>query len=120
MVEPAGMLVAKAVAGQEPGEGEPFGVGEGRLNGDEGGGGHRVPPGRAETREGWASSEPQQLSGSPPYAPPPGYARSRPTGTNSSLCLPQSARSLPNRRCKLRCLHCKPRSTDPTILSDPC
>jgi len=44
-----------AVSRQVPGEGEPFGIGEGRLDRGErggwGGSGHRAPPGRAETRE---------------------------------------------------------------------
>jgi len=44
-----------AVSGQEPGEGEPFGVGEDGLDRGErggwGGSGHRAPPGRAETQE---------------------------------------------------------------------
>src|SRR5690348_6833234 len=48
-----------AVAGQEPGERKTLGVGEGGLDHDEGSGwggsGHRAPPGRAETRRGWAS-----------------------------------------------------------------
>src|SRR5271169_652200 len=41
------------VPGQEPGEGEPFGIGERWLDGDEGSGCgcHRVPPGPAETGE---------------------------------------------------------------------
>ena len=51
-----------AVPGQEPGEGEPFGIGEGGLDRGERGGwdgsGYRAPPGRAGTGEGWASSGP--------------------------------------------------------------
>jgi hypothetical protein len=58
-----------AVAGQEPGEGEPFGVGEGGLDRSEdsrwGGSGHRAPPGRAEIREAGPSCGSQRLSGSP-------------------------------------------------------
>jgi len=56
-----------AVSSQEPGEGEPFGIGEGRLDHDERSGrsssGHRAPPGRAGTRRRWASCGSQQLSG---------------------------------------------------------
>src|SRR6516162_9702918 len=44
-----------AVPGQEPGKGEPFGVGEGGLDRGErggwGGSGHRAPPGQAGNRE---------------------------------------------------------------------
>jgi hypothetical protein len=51
-----------AVPGQEPGEGEPFGVGEGGLDRGErsgwGGSGHRAPPGRAETREAGPAAGP--------------------------------------------------------------
>jgi hypothetical protein len=47
-----------AIASQEPGERKSLGVGEGRLDHDKGSGwggsGHRAPPGRAETRRGWA------------------------------------------------------------------
>src|SRR5580704_4225312 len=49
-----------AESGQVPGEGEPFWIGEGGLDRGErggwGGSGHRAPPGRAGTGEGWASS----------------------------------------------------------------
>src|SRR5450755_2366719 len=51
-----------AVPGQEPGKGEPFGVGEGRLDRGEGSGwggsGHRVPPGRAKTRGARSAADP--------------------------------------------------------------
>ena len=49
------------VSGQEPGEGEAFGVGEGGLDRGEGSGwgsGHRAPPGRAETREAGPAAGP--------------------------------------------------------------
>jgi hypothetical protein len=59
-----------ALPGQEPSEGESFGVGEGRLDRDEDGSGHRAPPGRAETPEA-APAAAQRLSGNPPYAPSP-------------------------------------------------
>ena len=53
-VQCIGVAGQATVPGQEPGEGEPFGVGEGRLDGSQGSGwggsGHRAPPGRAETR----------------------------------------------------------------------
>ena len=67
-VQSVGLAGQAAVPGQEPGKGEPFGVGERRLDGDEGSGrgGHRAPPGRAETRGGWTSCGPQRLSGNPP------------------------------------------------------
>ena len=46
----------------EPGEGEPFGIGESGLDGSEGSGwvssGHRAPPGRAETREAGPAAGP--------------------------------------------------------------
>ena len=68
-VESVGLAGQAAVSGQVPGEGEPFGVGEGRLDRDErggwGGSDHRVPPGRAGTgRLGQFRS--QRLSGNPP------------------------------------------------------
>src|SRR5262245_21381738 len=47
-VESVGFACQAAVPGQEPGEGEPFGLAECWPEGDEGGcgsGGHRVPPG---------------------------------------------------------------------------
>ena len=51
-----------AVSGQEPAEGEPFGIGEGGLDRGErggwGGSGHRAPPGRAGTGKAGASSDP--------------------------------------------------------------
>ena len=57
------------VSGQEPGEGEPFSVGEGGLDRSErggwGGSGHRAPPGRGWNREGWARSGPSGLNGDP-------------------------------------------------------
>jgi hypothetical protein len=53
-VQGVGLAGQPAVPGQEPGEGEPFGIGEGRLDRGEGGGsgscGHRAPPDGAETR----------------------------------------------------------------------
>src|SRR6202035_2400986 len=55
-VQRAGLSGQAAVPGQVPGEGEALGVGENGLDRGERGGwggcGHRVPPGRAETR-GW-------------------------------------------------------------------
>jgi hypothetical protein len=57
-VQRIGLAGQAAVPGQEPGEGEPFGVGEGGLDGDEGGSGHRAPPGRAETREAGPAAGP--------------------------------------------------------------
>jgi hypothetical protein len=57
-----------AVPGQEPGEGEPFGVGAGRLDRGErggwGGSGHRAPPGRAGTG-GLGHFWSQRLDGNP-------------------------------------------------------
>ena len=54
-----------AVPGQEPGKGEPFGIGEGGLDRGErggwGGGGHRAPPGRAETREAGPVARSQRM-----------------------------------------------------------
>ena len=51
-----------AVSGQLTGEREPFGVGEGGLDHDEGSGwgssGHRAPPGRAGTREAGPAAGP--------------------------------------------------------------
>src|SRR5437762_13004927 len=66
-----------AVSGQVPGEGEPFGVGEGGLDrGERGGWGgsdHRVPRGRAGTgRPGQFRS--QRLSGNSPYTAWSGHA----------------------------------------------
>ena len=59
--------VRPLVPGQEPGEGEPSGVGEGGLDRDEGSGwggsGHRVPPGQGQDPGGWASCGSQRLSG---------------------------------------------------------
>ena len=55
-----------AVPGQEPGEGEPLGIGEGGLDGDEGGSGHRAPPGRAETREAGPAAGPSDQAETPP------------------------------------------------------
>ena len=50
------------VSGQEPGEGEPFGIGESGLDSSESSGwgssGHRAPPGRAETREAGPAAGP--------------------------------------------------------------
>ena len=61
-VERISLAGQAAVSGQEPGEGEPFGVGEGGLDHDEGSGwggsGHRAPPGRAETREAGPATDP--------------------------------------------------------------
>jgi hypothetical protein len=61
-VKCVGVAGQSAVSGQEPGEGEPLGVGEGGLNRGErggwGGSGHRAPPGRAGTGKGWARSGP--------------------------------------------------------------
>jgi hypothetical protein len=55
------------VSSQVPGQGKPFGIGEGRLDRDErggwGGSGHRAPPGRAETREAGPAAGPQRLRG---------------------------------------------------------
>ena len=52
-VQCVGLAGQAAVSGQEPGEGDPFGVGEGGLDrgvrGRWGGSGHRAPPGRAGT-----------------------------------------------------------------------
>jgi hypothetical protein len=54
-VQRVGVAGQPSVSGQVAGEGEPFGVGEGGLDGNEGSrgdsSGHRAPPGRAETRE---------------------------------------------------------------------
>ena len=61
-VQCIGIAGQPTVPGQEPGEGEPFGVGEGRLDGNErsgwGSSGHRAPPGRAETREAGPATGP--------------------------------------------------------------
>jgi hypothetical protein len=57
-VQRVGLTGQAAVPGQEPGEGKPLGVGEGWLDGDEGGSGHRAPPGRAETREAGPAAGP--------------------------------------------------------------
>jgi hypothetical protein len=65
-VERVGLAGQAAVRGQEPGEREPFRIGEGRLDRDErsgwGGSGHRAPPGRAETRKAGPAAGPQRLS----------------------------------------------------------
>jgi hypothetical protein len=57
-VQGVGLAGQAAVPGQVPGEGEPFGIGEGGLDRGErggwGGSGHRAPPGRAETEGGSA------------------------------------------------------------------
>jgi hypothetical protein len=71
-VESVGLAGQAAVPGQVPGEGEPFGIGEGGLDRGErggwGGSGHRAPPGRAATEGdwGWAGCGSQRLSGNPP------------------------------------------------------
>ena len=61
-VQCVGLAGQPAVSGQEPGEGEPFGIGEGRLDRGEGsrwgGSGHRTPPGRAETRDAGPATGP--------------------------------------------------------------
>jgi hypothetical protein len=61
-VQGVGFAGQASVSGQVPGEGEPFGVGEGGLGRGEcggwGGSGHRVPPGRAETREAGPATGP--------------------------------------------------------------
>src|SRR6266700_1956483 len=61
-VHRVGLSCQSAVSGQEPGEGEPFWVGEGGLDRGEGSGwggsGHRAPPGRAETREAGPAAGP--------------------------------------------------------------
>src|SRR5215470_1918568 len=61
-VECVGLSCEAAVPGQEPGEGEPFGVSEDRLDrGERGGWGgsdHRAPPGRAEIREAGPAAGP--------------------------------------------------------------
>ena len=44
-VQGAGLAGQAAVPGQEPGEREPLGIGEGRLDWDEDDSGHRAPPG---------------------------------------------------------------------------
>jgi hypothetical protein len=66
-VQRVGLAGQAAVPGQEPGEGKTLGIGEEGLDRDEGSGwggsGHRAPPGRAETRTGWASCGSQRLSG---------------------------------------------------------
>jgi hypothetical protein len=58
-----------AVPSQEPGEGDPLGIGEDRLdrgeNGRWGGSGHQVPPGQAGTGK-LGQSRAQQLNGNPP------------------------------------------------------
>ena len=63
-VQGVGLAGQAAVAGQEACQGEAFGVGEGRLDGSEGGGGgrcgHRAPPGTAEIREPRPAARPQQ------------------------------------------------------------
>ena len=68
-VQCAGVAGQAAVAGQEPGEGEPFGVGEGGLDRGErsgwGGSDHRVPPGRAEAGR-LGQFRPQRINGNPP------------------------------------------------------
>jgi hypothetical protein len=57
-----------AVPGQEPGEGDPFGVGEDGLDRGEHGGwdssGHRAPPGQAETGK-LGQSRSQRFNGTP-------------------------------------------------------
>ena len=66
-VQRVGVGGQAAVPGQEPREGESLGIGESWLDGDEGSGwggsGHRAPPGRAETRTGWAICGSQRLNG---------------------------------------------------------
>jgi len=57
-VQAVGLAGQAAVPGQEPGQGEPFSIGEDRLDGDEGGSGHRASPGRAETREAGPTAGP--------------------------------------------------------------
>jgi hypothetical protein len=61
-VQRVGLAGQAPVSGQEPGEGKPFGVGEDRLDRNEGSGwggsGHRAPPGRAETREAGPAAGP--------------------------------------------------------------
>jgi hypothetical protein len=61
-VQCVGLASQAAVSGQVTGEREPFGVGEGGLDRDEGSGwgssGHRAPPGRAETREAGPAADP--------------------------------------------------------------
>src|SRR6266571_1150969 len=61
-VQGVGLAGQAAVSGQEPRERKSFGIGEGGLDGDEGSGwdgsGHRVPPGRAGTREAGPAAGP--------------------------------------------------------------
>ena len=61
-VQRVGLAGQPAVPGQEPGEGEPFRIGEGGVDRSEGSGwgssGHRAPLGRAETREAGPAAGP--------------------------------------------------------------
>ena len=61
-VQGVGLAGQPAVPGQETGEGEPFGVGEGGLDGNKGSGwgssGRRAPPGRAGIREAGPATGP--------------------------------------------------------------
>jgi hypothetical protein len=58
-VEGVGVAGQAAVPGQEPGEREPLGTGEGRLDDDEGGGrsrgGHQGTSRNSRDLEGWAA-----------------------------------------------------------------
>ena len=68
-VQRVGLAGQAAVPGQEPGEGDPLGVGEDGLDRGENSGwdssGHRAPTGQAGTGK-LGQSRPQQLNGNPP------------------------------------------------------